>query len=217
MALPTYEELMLPLLRRTAATPGETSVPDLLPDLAVEFSLTPTQIAERLPSGRQTILANRCHWAQTYMRRAGLLESIRRGRFKVTQRGQELLAERPERIDRSVLARYPEFVAWLEASRGSRDEATDAVTTVEPADVPQATPDEQIQGAYELLKTNLETEVLVRLRIIAPEQFEQIVVDLLIAMGFGAGDPDMGKRLGRSGDGGIDGVIREDALGLDAV
>ena len=218
MPIPTYEDLMLPLLKRVAAAPNEINVPALLPALAQDFGLTPEEVEERLASGRQTVLANRCHWAQTYLRRAGLLESVRRGFFWVTERGQQLIAERPERIDGDVLRRYPEFAAWVQASR-QRPTGDAATTVAQDATLPpiEVTPDEQIDRAAQVLTAELEAQLLERVRLVEPSTFEQIVVDLLIAMGFGGGDPEMGKRLGRSGDGGIDGVIQEDALGLDAV
>ena len=218
MAIPTYEDLMLPLLRRVAAEPTDINVPALLPVLAQDFELTPDEVEQRLASGRQAVLANRCHWAQTYMRRAGLLESVRRGFFKVTERGRQLLAENPTRIDGDVLLRYPEFAAWRHASRQRPGDKVSTVAAQDAATTPvEATPDEQIDAAAQLLTAELEAQLLDRVRLAEPLSFEQIVVDLLIAMGFGGGDPEMGKRLGRSGDGGIDGLIQEDALGLDAV
>jgi restriction system protein len=152
------------------------------------------------------------------MRRAGLLESVRRGYFRVTERGRQLLAEAPTRIDGDVLLRYPEFAAWVQASRSGRsaDEPPAVPQDASPAPI-ESTPDEQIDTAAQLLTAELEAQLLDRLRLVEPATFEQIVVDLLIAMGFGGGDPEMGKRLGRSGDGGVDGVIQEDVLGLDAV
>lgn len=218
MPIPTYEDLMLPLLKRVVAAPAEINVPALLPALAKDFGLTPDEVEERLSSGRQTVLANRCHWAQTYMRRAGLLESVRRGYFRATERGRHLLAEQPERIDGGVLRRYPEFAAWVQASRRwpVGDERLASVQDATPPAI-ESTPDEQIDTAAQVLTAELEAQLLDRVRLVDPSAFEQIVVDLLIAMNFGGGDPEMGKRLGRSGDGGIDGVIQEDALGLDAV
>lgn len=218
MAIPTYEELMLPLLKRVAAAPAEINVPALLPALAEDFGLSSEQVEQRLASGRQTVLANRCHWAQTYLRRAGLLESFRRGFFQLTERGRQLLAERPERIDGDLLQRYPEFTAWVQASRQrpSGNEPAAAVQVSAPLPT-EPTPDEQIETAAQVLTAELEAQLLDRVRLVEPSAFEQIVVDLLIAMGFGGGDPAMGLRLGRSGDGGIDGVIQEDALGLDAI
>jgi len=218
MPLPTYEDLMLPLLRRAAAAGGEVNVPTLLPELAHDFALTPEEVDARLSSGKQTVLANRSHWAQIYMRRAGLLESSRRGYFSATARGRQLLADGVDRIDRSVLGRFPEFNTWIDASRQRRDEADAPVySTGLDSSVVEATPDEQIDKAARFLTSELEGLLLERVRAVDPTKFEQIVVDLLIAMGFGGGEPEMGQRLGRSGDGGIDGVIKEDALGLDAV
>jgi restriction system protein len=216
MSLPTYEDLMLPVLELAVRAHTEVNVPSLVPELAKRFSLTTIEIDEKLTSGKQTILSNRCHWAQIYMRRAGLLESSRRGYFKATARGRELFNENLERIDRDVLRRYPEFTTWLLASRiRGGDLAPPDLKEV--ANVVEITPDEQIESAAGVLNTELESKLLEMLQLVDPDQFEQIVVDLLISMGFGGGDPEMGERLGRSGDGGIDGVIRQDALGLDAV
>lgn len=216
MTIPKYEDLMLPILRLVASAGKETNVPEMLPALAREFSLSQDELEQRLASGRQTILANRCHWAQTYLRRAALLESVRRGQFKITDRGRNLLAEKLTRIDRTTLARYPEFVDWFRASREGEPDGPVTVPVPGSSEV-QYTPDEQILAAYKLLNASLESEVLARVRKVTPTEFEQIVVDLLVAMDFGGGDAEMGKRLGRTGDGGIDGVIHEDALGLDAV
>ncbi len=217
MTIPKYEDLMLPILRLAAVGEKGLSVPDILPTLAREFSLSNDEVEQRLSSGRQTVLANRCHWAQIYMRRARLLESVRRGHFSITARGQQLLLEMPTRIDRTTLSRYPEFTDWIRQSRDSGEAPSANVAAVStPAEV-MYTPDEQIQTAYEILNASLEVEVLARVRSVSPIVFEQIVVDLLVAMRFGGGDVEMGKRLGRAGDGGIDGIIHEDALGLDAV
>lgn len=217
MPIPTYEDLMLPLLKRVAAAASEINVPALLPALAQDFGLTPEEIEERLASGRQTVLANRCHWAKSYMRGAGLIEMSRRGYFRVTETGRQLLREQPGRIDRAVLLRYPEFRNWFNGSTEAEGNAEPVPAMPVDADTSSRTPDEQIDAAGQLLTAELEAQLLERVRLVEPSAFEQIVVDLLIAMGFGGGDPEMGKRLGRSGDGGIDGVVQEDALGLDAV
>ena len=216
MAVPKYEEIMLPLLKRAAAVGGETNIPALLPDLAREFDLTDEEVQLRLPSGRQGYFANRCHWAKFYLNRAGLLEGSRRGFFRITDEGRAVLLRNPSVLNRRALLQIPQFATWWREN--SRQEADASVPEEEAdGDVSSTTPDEQIDGAAKVLTAALEADLLARVRSVEPARFEQIVVDLLIAMGFGGGDPEMGERLGRSGDGGIDGVIQEDALGLDAV
>lgn len=218
MPIPTYEQLMLPLLRRAAAAQGDTTIPSLLPDLAQEFALTDEEVERRLPSGRQTYFANRCHWAKSYLTGAGLLAASRRGFFRATEQGRALLQSSPGALNKRVLMQIPQFQAWWGGQPSlTSDLADPATSNAEPDEPSSATPDEQIEAAAKILTSALEAELLARVRTVHPTHFEQIVVDLLIAMGFGGGDPAMGERLGRSGDGGIDGVIQEDVLGLDAV
>lgn len=218
MAIPTYQELMLPLLKLVEQ--GEIARPDAVQRLAEEFRLTPEEAAKRLPGG-QTVIYNRTGWAKNELQKAGLIQQARRGVYCITDRGRALLAEAPRAITRAFLAeRYPEYRAYIEASRqrsAPTDEGTAGALTDLNSEAAAVTPDEQIDTAAKTLTATLEADLLERVRTIHPTQFEQIVVDLLIAMGFGGGDPEMGQRLGRSGDGGIDGVIQEDALGLDAV
>lgn len=218
MPIPKYEEIMLPLLKHVAMVQGDTSVPALLPELAREFAMTDDEVQRRLPSGGQAYFANRCHWAKFYLTRAGLLQASRRGYFRISEDGRALLSRQPTSLSRQSLMEIPQFAAWWrqtpeqpEALASERDDGAD------PEEPSSVTPDEQIDTAAKVLTTALEAELLARVRSVDPADFEQIVVDLLIAMGFGGGDPAMGERLGRSGDGGIDGVIQEDALGLDAV
>lgn len=216
MAIPTYEDIMLPLLRLAAEAKGESTIGDLLPKIGQHFRLTPNEMEMVVPSGRQTLISNRSHWAKQYLSRAGLLESTRWGYFRITDRGRKVVADAPSHIDNEYLLRIPEFAAWKAAATGDKEKP---VGSQEPQSEPTAstTPLEQIESASDLIRRELEAEVHKRLRGISPKQFEQVVVDLLVAMGYGGGDPDMGQAVGRSGDGGIDGVIREDSLGLDAV
>jgi restriction system protein len=216
MPLPTYEQIMAPLLKRMAGLGQETSMAGLLPDLATDFGLTEDELAERLPSGKQTTFANRCAWSKWYLVRAGLLEATRRAHFTISQEGRAFLAATPGPIDRKTLLTIPAFAAWW-AENGkstSSDAPPDAATIEAPS---SATPDDQIDSAANLISAAVEADMLSRVRSVTSARFEQIVVDLLIAMGYGGGDPEMGKRLGRTGDGGIDGVIQQDALGLDAI
>jgi restriction system protein len=217
MPIPKYEQLMLPLLRRTADINGETNVPALTPQLARDFGLSELDLQERLPSGGQTYFTNRCHWAKFYLSRAGLLEGSRRGYFKITPEGRALLANAPKELNRRALMKIPQFADWWNKSPRQSEGGASAAEVLIGDTLLSSTPDEEIDNAAKLLAAALEVELLTRVREVDPGRFEQIVVDLLIAMGFGGGDPAMGEKLGRSGDGGIDGVIREDALGLDAI
>jgi restriction system protein len=217
MAVPDYQTLMLPVLRLTAE--GVARVPEMLPSLQKAFGLSDEDMAALLPSGRTSVVTSRAHWARTYMSKAGLVRPIRRGVFEVTDRGRALLAEGPDRIDNDTLSRFSDFTEWRlrSATGGSgQDVANDAPE--QPADsAPVATPRERIEQASAELTAALADELLERLLEGTPAFFERAVVDLLTAMGYGGGRDGAGQRLGKSGDGGIDGVINEDALGLDAV
>jgi restriction system protein len=216
MPIPKYEAIMLPLLKRMAAIDGEATVADVLPDLAQEFGLTEDELQERLPSGGQTYFTNRCHWAKFYLTRAGLLEGERRGYFRITVAGRRFLKEKSSLPDRKSLMAIPQFAEWWNRAPDNQT-AAKHVDMVDAQDIDTVTPDEQIDSAAKQIDAALVAELLTRVRAVSATQFEQIVVDLLIKMGFGGGEPEKGLRSGRSGDGGIDGVIQGDALGLDAV
>lgn len=208
--LPTYEELMLPVLRLIGE--GKQTIADCLPGLQSAFSLSDEQMDLILPSGKQTYMANRAHWARNYMKHAGLAEPIRRGHYRLTPAGEALLKSNPASLDKNALNAFPAFAAWLskEGTSVSDDSASQAVESV-------ATPQEQMDNVHAILNGNLAEELLEQLLAVSPAQFEQIIVDLLIAMGYGSGRAEMGRAIGKSGDGGIDGIINEDKLGLDAV
>ena len=219
MAIPGYQALMLPILE--LASSGEVALTDAVQRLIAHFKLTSEESSQRLQSG-QLVIYNRTGWAKTELVKAGLIEQHRRGSFRITERGKQLLASKPPAITRAFLVEhFPEFREYILASqrRQLAPEGNGEALPVETVAVAAGggTPDEQIDAAARFLSGTLEADVLARVRVVSPTKFEQIVVDLLIAMGFGGGDPEMGQRLGRSGDGGIDGLIQEDALGLDAV
>ena len=214
MPIPNYQALMLPILQ--LAGQGEAALQDAVEKLVAQFGLTPDEALKRLASG-QRVIYNRTGWAKTELVKAGLIEQPRRGSFRITERGRQLLANPPQAITRAFLVeRYPEFRAYIERSQ-QRQPLAEGPADAAGGPASANTPDEQIDTAAGTLSAALEADLLALLRSVHFTKFEQIVVDLLIAMGFGGGDPDMGERLGRSGDGGIDGVIQEDALGLDAV
>jgi restriction system protein len=214
MSVPDYQTVMLPLLRQTAEAKRPVGVRDLQPTLAAEFNLTPEELAERLPSGRQGVFHNRLHWAKFYMQRAGLLETTKRGLFQITDRGRALLSTSPAKIDNAVLARYPEFNAFLKRVR-PEPEADNAPLKATVAR--ELTPEDLIDAGRRGLDAKLKAEVLDRVKQMDPGDFEELIITLLIRMGYGQGRDELAQALGGSGDGGVDGVINQDPLGLDRV
>lgn len=210
MAIPDYQTLMLPVLR--VAAEGEQRISDVVARLADEFALSPEERSTLLPSGRQTTFANRVHWAKSYLGKAGLIELTRRAHFRITDRGREVLASSPRHINNRYLSRFPEFRAFYEAEeRAAPAPATDA----EPISF---TPDEIMRNAHRQLEANVADDMLQRIRTTTPAFFERLVVSLLVAMGYGGSVTDLDKALvGGSGDGGVDGVIDQDPLGLDRI
>lgn len=215
MAIPDYQTLMLPVLKRAAQ--GETRVPEVEEKIAAEFNLTSEEQNQMLPSGRQKILHNRIHWAKTYMLKAGLIVSPRRGWFKASEAGLALLAKNPRRIDVKVLEQYPGFKDFRGDHGDETAAKTDGLAAVAPPLAPAATPEEQIESIQLAAQTALRIDLLQRILQNSAAFFEQVVVDLLVAMGYGGSHRNAAKQLGRSGDGGVDGVIDEDRLGLDRV
>ena len=210
MPIPDFQSLMLPTL--TALSDGaETPIRVVRERVADAEELTQDDMRELLPSGRQPVFNNRIGWALTYMQRAGLLDYARRGVYRLTDEGRRLLGREPAQIDISILRNYPRYVEWANI------QAPDQGSTTTEEDESSDTPEETLDRAARRLRDELETEVLGRVREAEPAFLERVVVDLLIAMGYGGGDVAMGRVTGRSGDGGIDGTIWEDALGLDEV
>ena len=215
MAVPDYQSLMLPLLRFAGGKKGETSTGEVVEVLAKDLGLSDEDLKEMLPSGIQFTFVNRVGWASTYMKKAGLLESTRRGYYRITSRGQELLGKQTKSINVKLLKQYPEFLEFQQL-KGTR--SGEKVTTNSSApDILTATPSEALETAYENLRDELVDELLTRLKKSSPSFFERVVVELLVKMGYGGSRADAGKAIGRSGDGGIDGIIKEDRLGLDVV
>ncbi len=203
---------MLPLLR-LVADGEEHRVGAYYSMLADHFGLSEEERTERLPSGKKTRLRDRVQWASTYLRNTKLLEATRRGHVRVTDRGREVLAESPDRIDLKYLSRFPELD---EFRFRKRDEGTTEPSEPDSDDT-TATPEEQLGELSEQLREALAAELLDQVKQGSPDFFEQLVVDLLVAMGYGGEVEDAGKTVGKSGDGGIDGIIRQDKLGLDKI
>lgn len=214
MAVPTYDQLMLPLLRLAGAKLA-SDLPTAEKRLALEFGLSDEDRTLMLPSGQQTALRNRTGWASFYLMKAGLLVKPKRGYFEITTRGLDVLKSPPSSIDKTFLSKFPEFLAFISGS-GAADAASAGHQPQVGTDN-TSTPDESLQGAYQQLRSELAGEVLAKMLQVSPEFFEQLVVELLVAMGYGGSRRDAGERLGKSGDGGIDGIIKEDRLGLDAI
>jgi restriction system protein len=214
MSIPDYQTLMLPLLR-IASDGREHRVREALEQLASEFKLTEAERAELLPSGTAPVFDNRVGWARTYLKQAGLLSAPKRGMFQITDAGRGLLTKKPNRINVALLEEFPAFVEFRTRKK-DRDDGEPKVKTA-PAASPEATPEEALADAYKTLRSNLESELLDQVRVASPAFFERLVIDLLVAMGYGGSRQDAGKAIGRIGDEGIDGIIKEDKLGLDAI
>jgi restriction system protein len=210
MAIPDYQSLMLPLVE-LASDQQEHTIAETVGSLAKEFRLTVQEQEELLPSGSDSVFANRVRWARTFLKKAGLIEATGRGRFRVSQRGLDVLRDKPCAIDNKLLSQFAEFQDF-------KASAQSAISTAEPTSVAEVhTPQELLDGSYQELRQALAQEVLDHLKICSPRFFERVVVDLLVAMGYGGSRRDAGRAVGQSGDGGIDGIIKEDKLGLDAI
>ncbi len=210
MSIPDYQSIMLPLLKAVSDR-QEQSFPSIVEALAAEFKLTDSERRELLPSGGQFILDNRAGWARTYMKKAGLLTTPKRGVIQITDRGLQVLKENPQRVDNRVLRRFPEFLEFQGAKSEDAKELEPTATTE------QLDPRENIEAGYHRIRKELSTELLTRIKGCSPGFFERLVVELLLKMGYGGSRRDFGKAIGKPGDGGIDAVIKEDMLGLDAV
>jgi restriction system protein len=214
MPVPGFQSLMLPVLR--SVKDGELSASEMRERIAGDLGLSESDLAEMLPSGRQTTFANRVAWANIFLQRAGLLEKVARGVYRISQEGRRVLGEAPERIDMRFLERYPAYVEWRRRSVAGAVRDADVPASLPLAD-DGATPEEQIERSHTALVAALEGDLLDRVREKPPAFFERLIIDLLVKMGYGGGRAEMGKAVGRAGDAGIDGVIKEDALGLDVV
>ena len=213
MAVPNFQSLMLPVLK-ALADGRELSISEMRTRVAASVRLTVDDMQEMLPRGRQSVFVNRVAWAMVYLGHSGLVERVRRGVWRLTVQGKALLADPPVRVDVSYLRKYPAFIAWR-TGKNAPSSGDDPVSVL--SDRSTDTPEEALEKAALKLREELEAEVLDRVRKATPKFLEQVVIDLLIAMGYGGGDPTMGRVTGRSGDGGIDGTIKEDPLGLDEV
>lgn len=210
MPIPDYQTLMLPLLR-ALADQRERSIQEVTDELAGVMKLSDEERNQLLSSGRQTVFRNRVGWANTYLKKAGLILSPRRARIQLSELGRGVLAEKPERIDVRFLERFPSFVAFRELRHNPTEKE------IERAEETRKTPLEELDDAYERILAELQDDLLEQVRAMSPRFFEGLVVDLLVRMGYGGNFRDAAHAVGRSRDGGIDGIIKEDKLGLETI
>ena len=211
MAVPNFQSFFLPLLKYSSDRETHNSQ-EAYAAMAQHFKMSDGDLKEMLPSGKQTTFKNRMAWAKSYLTKALLLESPKRGLFRITDRGLNLLAEKPSIIRVKQLKQYAEFLDFhTSASKDDRENGSsgDEETT--------STPEETFERAYQELRHSLATELLAQVLSNSPEFFEHLVVNLLVKMGYGGSIKDAGQAMGRSGDEGIDGIIKEDKLGLDVI
>ena len=212
--IPDYQSLMLPVLKVTGDG-NEHHMKELVSTLIDQFGMTDEEKTRLLPSGTTLVFASRVAWAKTYLKQAGLLSAPRRGVFRITEDGRALLATNPGAIDNTLLNNYASFRDFRDRSRQA--EAEPASPTAGGDLSIESTPEDAMAAAYKRLRTELESELLQQVRQATPAFFEQIVVDLSVAMGYGGSHQDAGRAIGKSGDGGLDGIIKEDKLGLDTI
>lgn len=210
MAVPGFQEMMLPFLQ-ICSDGQEHKVSEICEIIANNLKLTEEDKQETLSSG-QTKLYNRIHWVKTYFGKSGLLVFPSRGKFEITQRGLDLLATKLSSINIKTLTQYPEFLEFQNKSNKLSDSTQEFNS-----DKNVTTPEESLENSYQTLREELSNNLLEIILKNTSSFFEQLVVDLLIAMGYGGSRIDAGQALGKTGDGGIDGIIKEDRLGLDII
>ena len=210
--IPDYQTIMLPLLK-LVADGKEYKLNDLVDALSIQFKITDKERSEVLPSGQTFVFGSRVSWARTYLKKAGLLDSVKRGTIIITERGKKVLIKKPNEINNKLLREFPEFIEF-QSPKKDETENTVAILIDEPK---TETPEELLESGYIKIRKSLEHEILSKLKSTHPSFFEKIVVELLVKMGYGGSIQDAGKAIGKSGDEGIDGIIKEDKLGLDVI
>jgi len=211
MAIPNYQQFMLPFLK-LLKDGNEHSLREayqVLPDM---MNISEEEKREYLPSGKQPIVHNRIGWARTYLKKAKLITTTRRGHFIITDRGKEVIQSNPDKIDNDFLMQFPEFQEFKTTRNDQDEEGTASVKTFD-----EKNPEELLEYAYEEMNNELAQELLDTIKTASPSFFEKLVLDLLLKMGYGGSRRDAGQSIGRSGDEGIDGIIKEDRFGLDVI
>lgn len=209
--IPDYAAIMLPLLK-VAGDDSEHFKHEIVEIIADNFHLSQELRNKFLPSGQQSIIANRVGWAITYLKKAGLLESPKRACIKITKRGREVLNQNPTKIDNKFLEQFPEFLEFIDAKNTIGNQPKNS-----PLDQGAITPEDAIEYNYQKIRKVLADDLLIRVKQRHPKFFENLVLQLLRNMGYGGSLQDAGEIVGKVGDGGIDGIIKEDKLGLDII
>lgn len=206
--IPDYQTLMRPVLQ--AAQHGPRRISEVVEEISSRLGLTDEEREQLLPSGKQTTIANRVHWARSYLKQAGLVRNTKRSWFELTDRGRQVLADQSIDLNTKYLERFDEFQEF-------RSRSKDDAPSREGSEAEDKTPDEDLQAAHQKLETALAAALLDQVRQASPAFFERLIVDLFIAMGYGGTSKDAGRALGQSGDNGVDGVIDQDPLGVDQI
>lgn len=209
--IPDYQSLMLPVLKAAVEEPIPSK--QLIKKLRNEFQLTEEEYEQLLPSGKQQTFDNRVHWAKTYLKQAGLVEYPKRGFHVATDLGKKVLQSSPSKIDNKFLKKFPSFQEF-QSRKGNKDEAEIKVPVLGDGN---STPDEIMREAYTQINQSLASDLISRIRGSTPQFFEKLIVDLLLAMGYGGTSEDAARALGQSGDNGVDGVVDQDPLGVDQI
>jgi restriction system protein len=207
MVIPDFEMMMKPMLDY-ASDKQEHSYRDTIEFLAQKYNLSDDESKELLPSGGMPIFDNRVGWTQSYLKKAGLLEATRRGFYRITQEGLDVVAQKPREIDVKYLKRFPKFQEFVQPKNKEEKEISSA---------PTQSPEESFEYGYQRIRQVLIEDLLNRVKNGSPKFFERLVVDLLVRVGYGGSIKEAGKAMGKSGDEGIDGIIKEDVLGLDVI
>ena len=210
MPIPNYETLMLPMLQY--GSEGVISFKDAVVKASDDFQLTDEERQKTIPSGSEPLIKNRVAWAITYLVKANLLHRPKRAYFTISENGKDVLASNPAAINRKYLEQFPEFVQFLKQKKVSKSSQV-----AESDDSSAITPEERIGVAYDEITSEIESELIAKILDASPDFFERVIVNLLVAMGYGGSYEQAGEHLGKSGDGGVDGVINEDKLGLDLI
>jgi restriction system protein len=211
MAIPDFQSIMLPLLK-LAGDGSVRSLSEMRSALANVFSLTQEELEELLPSGTQPVFNNRVAWASIYLQRAELLKRPRRGCYQITERGLEILKKEPQKINIKFLEQFQEFVEFQSISKDKKERPSRDTSLIS-----EINPEETLETAYQELRENLSSDILQSIKDCSPEFFERLVIDVLVKMGYGGSRKEAGQAIGKSGDEGIDGIIKEDKLGLDII
>lgn len=213
--VPDFEQLRRPVLEK--ANSGERRISEVVEELADELNLSQEDREALLPSGKQTRFANRVHWAKSYLKQAGMVKNTRWGHFEITERGKEFLKTHSGMITREDLRQYEDFLDFEARTNETTIESSGTSRLQTQVLQETETPDELIRKAYERINNTLAYELLDKVREATPLFFERLIVELLLAMNYGGSAEDAGRNLGQSGDGGVDGVINQDPLGVDQI